>query len=297
MARLTRVLLLIAGLSAGARSSTVGGQDVPRASIRTAEVHAMSAVIAGERVDYRIFVSVPLDYQASTAAYPVAFYLDAWYVSGMVEETYHYLRAFEEVQPLILVGVGWQTDSPGALYNRTRDFTPSPAPQERDPYLTAKRGGAEDFLRFLTEDLIPFIDARYRTVPSERGIMGYSLGGLFTSWVLVNHPGTFDRYLLGSPYVRWDDWLVLRQEAEYASSHEALPARAYACSATEDHVLPDFTALKERLQSRSYAGLEFSADVFPGEDHVSVIPACYSRALRVLFGPVRQEPDETSRRR
>ena len=136
-----------------------------------------------------------------------------WDLEGRVkEETYLWLRAFEDIPPLILVGVSWMTDVPGGLYNRSRDYTPTEDPAGHTDMLPVS-GSGEAFLEFLTDDLIPLIERGYRTDNSSRGFLGYSLGGLFGTWVLINHPGIFDRYMVGSPYIRWDDWLVLKQEA------------------------------------------------------------------------------------
>jgi predicted alpha/beta superfamily hydrolase len=185
---LIRSLPLAVGLMALTCTLTLA-QDVPRASIRTSQVHSIHSPIAGG-VDYEIVVSVPLDYSASSERYPVVYYLDAWYAAGGVEETYHWLRAFDDIPPLILVGISWRTDGAGARDHRTRDFTPT--------HLATRptSGGAEAFFQFLTGEVIPFVEREYRTVESPRGLMGYSLGGLFGAWVLFNHPGTFDRYPL-----------------------------------------------------------------------------------------------------
>lgn len=71
----------------------------------------------------------------------------------------------------------------------------------------------------------PEMREEYDFNDSSRGFLGYSLGGLFGSWVLINHPGIFDRYMVGSPYIRRGDWLVLKQEAEYAVTHDYLKDR------------------------------------------------------------------------
>jgi len=46
--------------------------------------------------------------------------------------------------------------------------------------------------------MIPFIEAAYRTVPSDRCLMGYSSSGFFVLYALVNQPNAFRRYLSGS---------------------------------------------------------------------------------------------------
>ena len=63
-----------------------------------------------------------------------------------------------------------------------RDFTPWPAPPIREGELFS--GEAEGYLRFLTETAFPYIEKEWGTDPrpEARGILGYSLGGLFALW-------------------------------------------------------------------------------------------------------------------
>lgn len=65
-----------------------------------------------------------------------------------------------------------------------RDFTPWAAEPvwENEPFL----GGGAEYLRFLTETALPYLEERYTLppVPARRAILGYSLGGLFALWAL-----------------------------------------------------------------------------------------------------------------
>ena len=62
------------------------------------------------------------------------------------------------------------------------DFTPWPAPGIREG--EAFTGEAEDYLGFLTERALPLLERDFRATaqPQRRGILGYSLGGLFALW-------------------------------------------------------------------------------------------------------------------
>jgi predicted alpha/beta superfamily hydrolase len=57
-------------------------------------------------------------------------------------------------------------------------------------------GGADSFLRFIREELLPEVDRKYRTAPF-RILMGHSLGGLFALHAFSRSPGleTFRRHL------------------------------------------------------------------------------------------------------
>lgn len=63
-----------------------------------------------------------------------------------------------------------------------RDFTPWPAPGIREG--EAFTGEAGDYLGFLTERALPLLERDFRAAaqPQRRGILGYSLGGLFALW-------------------------------------------------------------------------------------------------------------------
>ena len=49
-------------------------------------------------------------------------------------------------------------------------------------------GRAPEYLRLLTETMIPFVEAQLPCAPEHRGIAGYSLGGLFAVYALLESP-------------------------------------------------------------------------------------------------------------
>jgi predicted alpha/beta superfamily hydrolase len=125
--------------------------------------------------------------------------------------------------------------------------------------------------------------------------MGISYGGLFGLYVLFHHPDTFNRYVIGSPAIHHDNRVTLAYESKYAASHDDLPARVFmSVGALEElddpFIEPSFRfvsnmrELAKILQERGYPGLHLTTHVFEDETHVSVVPATFSRGLRVVFG-------------
>jgi predicted alpha/beta superfamily hydrolase len=103
------------------------------------------------------------------------------------------------IQPLIIVGV----DNVGP--QRIHEYTPT---------VDRRRGGggADAYGRFLIEELKPFVDATYRTMPDamHTGVAGSSLGGLVSLYLALTHPDVFGRAAIMSPSVWWDRRAILR---------------------------------------------------------------------------------------
>jgi predicted alpha/beta superfamily hydrolase len=66
-------------------------------------------------------------------------------------------------------------------------------------------GHADAYGRMLVEELKPFIDAQYRTLPGPEtcGMGGSSLGGLVTLYLGLRYAGVFSRLAVMSPSVWW----------------------------------------------------------------------------------------------
>jgi predicted alpha/beta superfamily hydrolase len=109
------------------------------------------------------------------------------------------LIAEGRVKPLVIVGVNHTG------VGRVVEYTPT-----KDPRLGGGLGKA--FGRLLTEELKPFIDARYRTLPGREhtGLGGSSLGGLSALYLGLRHADVFSRLAVLSPAVWWGRRTILR---------------------------------------------------------------------------------------
>ncbi len=97
------------------------------------------------------------------------------------------------IEPFIAVGVHNSAQ-------RIGDYTPS-----RDPS-REEGGGAADYGHFLVEVLKPWVDQHLRThcAREETGVMGSSLGGLVSLYLLREYPEIFGRVGLISPSLWWN---------------------------------------------------------------------------------------------
>lgn len=282
--------ITLTGLMTGLIYPVVSQSDTyPKVSISDTEVRTIRSTFVKE-MEYHIQVALPPDYKQSNQVYPVVYYTDAFYWGGMVIETYRLLRAFNEIPPLILVGISWNPDDKDGYSHRTRDYTPTTVTPEKlsdqlKPF-AAVSGGADNFLSFIEKELIPTIEYNYRVDTSDRGIFGYSRGGLFNAYVLFNKPHLFQKYLLGAPTLDWDNYYVFKENENLVKANNKLPIKIFSAVGSDDFadILKSWIVLRDHLNASENKKLNFKYMILDGENHTSAIPAVYSRAFRVLYG-------------
>ena len=118
----------------------------------------------------------------------------------------------------------------------------------------------------------------------------YHIGSGIKSRTVTLSKGTkfllFQRFILGSPSLLWDDGVMFKVEEKYGKTHTALPAKIFVSMADNEgyaQAVPDFERLVKVLEQRKYTNLQWTSHVFEGETHVSVLPATISRGLRAIY--------------
>ncbi|MEN8374776.1 MAG: alpha/beta hydrolase-fold protein [Gemmatimonadota bacterium] len=247
---------------------------------------------------YEISVALPLGYETTEATYPVLYAVDANGELGTVVEAARLMRFDGIVPDLLIVGIGYPV---GRFFDATPlravDLTPTEDPEflrwwsEELPDFPPLEGtgGAPGFLDFIRQELIPLVESEYRAESSGRALFGHSFGGLFALYALFQGEGTFERFIVGSPSLFWDDRATFDFEAAYAETHATLEADLFlavglleALDGEEYAMVSNVEDLATILEARNYEGLRLETMFFEDETHTSVIPPTVSRGLRVI---------------
>jgi predicted alpha/beta superfamily hydrolase len=281
----------------GAENLPSADQELPAATLPWSEALTYHSTIVDQ--DFELSISLPTGYAQTDTTYPSLYVLDANIGFGIVSNLVRILATLhKEIPELVVVGIGYPiNDLADWVILRNRDLSPTSDPESDEYWMTRLSqatgrddivivsGGAPQFLEFIREELIPFVESRYRVSPTDRALMGHSRGGLFAHYVLFRHPETFDRYLISSASNQWDDNILLRYEQAYFDSHGDLDARVFmSYGSLEDEVgIENMYKMKALLLSRAYPNLELETHLFEDENHGSVSPGAFSRGLRVLY--------------
>jgi hypothetical protein len=149
-------------------------------------------------------------------------------------------------EPLV-VGIGY-----GKKENkRVRDLDPN--------------SGAPKFLLFIEKEVMPFIDKHYRT-NNERAIYGYSMGGMFTTYILFNRSDLFQKIYIGAPGN--NGRLLMPAAREYFKTNKDLKSNVFiGVGSYEQEVVRNIDSFTTFLNAKNLPDFEISSAITPDAGH------------------------------
>jgi uncharacterized protein len=270
---------------------------------------------------FQIQVMQPPQRTGETRKFPVVYVTDgnAWFdalkgISALIQWSEC------ESPPFILVAIGYPSDSPFAgdlLRGRDLTFAGCPnffsglqLPWQWEGLLVPEEGtkdfcGGEDFQRFIGEELIPWIDEKYKTLPGDRTYFGHSAGGGFGLFTLFTQTHLFRNYIVSSPTVNYHgvtpngtryethDFMLQRARSFMASTKSLDGIKLYMSVGTEEEFEPlianwqftsSFYRMAALLRAAAIPGLGLMTEAFPGETHATVWSVAYTHGVQAVFG-------------
>lgn len=166
-----------------------------------------------------------------------------------------------------------------------------------EEYQGPPSGGAVDFSTFLEDEMLPYIEANYPAA-DHRTIIGHSIGGVLLNYLLATHPQLFQGYISVSPSTWWRDAGFDEQLLEAWKDESNVPQREvslYLSLADEDATSSEgmrtgFHDLEAFLRNTAPATLNWSAEQFPYENHISTYLPAVQHGLRHVFAGWNMQP-------
>jgi predicted alpha/beta superfamily hydrolase len=216
--------------------------------------------------------------------YPVIYLLDGSadedfiHIVGLVQ--FNSFSWVNHMPKSIVVGI--------ANVDRRRDFTyPTTIATDKKQYPTT--GKSENFIAFIEKELQPFIESKYKTSASKT-IIGESLGGLLATQILLKKPELFNKYIIISPSIWWDDGSLLKQTSRVLENNFTQQTDIYIGVGKEGaaignrHVMEtDAKLLAEKLKATKSKTVNVYFDYLPQEDHGTIMHQAVSNAFKLLY--------------
>lgn len=196
--------------------------------------------------------------------YPVIYLLDGSadedfiHVVGLIQ--FNNFPWIDRVPKSIVVGI--------ANVDRKRDFTyPTTLEEDKKRYPTT--GHSDNFIGFLEEELQPYIATE----------------------ILFKKPELFDKYIIISPSIWWDNGSLLNQSPAILQETFAQKTDIYIGVGKEGLTPGDFprvmetdaNLLTEKIRGTKNKQVQVHFDYLPDEDHATVTHQAIFNALRMLY--------------
>lgn len=246
------------------------GQDTVRRVINIGKLDSLQSGILNEKRLIEVFV--PAGYKpGSNDKYDVLYVLDGGnWNTGQIMNVQRFLEDEHFMPQTIVVSI--------MGIDRNKDLTPTSA----DNWKTS--GGADKFLGFIKEELIPYIN---KTYPSngDNTIWGHSLGGLFVINALLNAPQAFKSYIAVDPSLWWDNGYIQRIAPAKLPALAGLNTTLFISGRTGkegEHMKID--SMNIILRKMAPAGLTWESVAYPDETHSSIRLKSIYDGLKFSYG-------------
>ena len=234
-------------------------------------------VVHSQRVgrDFVVVVSTPSGPYVHPGQKVAAIYaLDAGY--GVAGPLGQLMTWSATMAPAYVVSIGYPLGQPNQ-----RDTDLLFRPTVRDGATIG--GGGAAFEAFLTDELRPFLEARYALDPAKAILFGHSYGGLFAANVLASTPDAFAGYIIASPSVVADPQ-VLAGLAQAVSRGGG--RRVYvAVGEREDAGMLQGVQHVAAILAGPGSTFTVQSRVFAGESHIGYYPQLVPAAFAWILPP------------
>lgn len=241
------------------------------------EVHITHSKILNQ--ERQIYVHNPKrDSSEAGKAFPVLYLLDGENHFHIISSYIDYLSHWKVIPKTIVVGI--------ISNDRRKDLTPTHSLRNFDGEIDSTyqtTGGNEQFLQFIQHELMPYIEANYKTSPYKI-LAGHSFGGIATINCMFNHPDMFDTYIAVSPSLWWDSKYVLKLTAQKLKGLSTFNKKFFYSNGNEGGSFRgDLLDLDSLINQSSLKGFEHKYIDYPNESHMTEpIPAYYD-ALKFIY--------------
>lgn len=219
----------------------------------------------------RLKIQLPRDYAENTdKSYPIVIVFDANYLFEPVAGNVDYFGYWEDMPEAIVVGIMQGEERYDDCYYDDVNFLP------------ADQGA--DFFEFVGMELVPFIDANFRTAKFIIAV-GHDLTASYINYYLFKDPPLFNGYIALSPD------LAPMMDERLPKRIPNIPQKLFYYLATGSDDIQDLQRISQEL-NQSLSALEsdqfnFYFDNFEGATHYSLVARAIPSALEKIFSVYR----------
>jgi predicted alpha/beta superfamily hydrolase len=160
---------------------------------------------------------------------------------------------------------------------RNRDFWPGYS-------YNGVEGGHINFYKFLTEEVVPYIDENYENDQDARSLIGYSGGGACIMFSLLSQTpeeAIFYGFIAADPAPGSSGQMIFNEMMEnLVFTAEAKDVKIHFGKSSDGFLGEEFY---NTLVAEAYPWLDLDLGIFEDEDHLTVSEPCFKQGLQFIY--------------
>ncbi len=239
---------------------------------------AASALAQADRFDHEISVGdedqkrsltvqLPESYAQTQNSYPVLYVLDGENNLDYAASVATFLAETGATPEFLVVGLHAGT-------TRALDYLPA------GNDANTSSGRAHEFLRYLKDDIVAFVEENYRAAPL-RVISGHSYGGIFVTYAMLEAPDLFHGYLTQSPYL--DEAFAAPLLSRIPELENQQVGFYYLSLGDEPQLQAGFDQAKQALAAQASDSFQVASHQFAGQTHMTTRLVGHYDGLERMF--------------
>ncbi|MEM7107985.1 MAG: alpha/beta hydrolase-fold protein [Bacteroidota bacterium] len=282
------------------KASLLFGQGFPSKNSQFHNLKSKSGI------EYVVKVTLPLNYDEAKT-YKSVYYLDGFGMSDLVLGAYSILNIYDnKIEDLVFIGISYEGSRTDWIKFRTFDYTPfrfkSIGNEPKiDTISTIKikvtyktegyemnennTGGGKEFLSFIENRILNFVNSKYRNLNSSRTIIGHSFGGLFATYALQSNPDLFENYIIISASLSMNSYELVKDNHFKLLENYNFKRNVFSCYGDiEPYITKESNNIfTEKISQEKFERINYKLKIYRGESHTSILKDAIYDGLKFIY--------------
>jgi predicted alpha/beta superfamily hydrolase len=182
-------------------------------------------------------------------------------------------------------------------YGRNNDLLPILTTEDSKKRYGTYSGNADNFLEYLSEEVVSFVDKNYRTLNTNIAV-GHSLSASFLLYSILKKPNLFSNYIAISPNLAYDNEFLTQELKSFDYSKIKNNTFLYLSNADEGiDYWKEWKSAREKLYTfynteLKIKNITIKINSYPTNNHLNTFPPSLNDAFEFYFKNVDQKKEE-----
>ncbi len=186
--------------------------EIEKEIIISSELETCQSKSLKQNIPYKVILPENLETKKDSLSLLVL--LDGDDYSGIAKNVTSLYEFGDKIYPTVIISLPSTKESRWTYYTPTKDTTNIEKGFED---LYSRTGKFNEFADFVGNELIPFVEEKYKIKFNQKTIFGHSLGGLGSLSFAVLRPEIFENYISASPSTMYDQHFIFKTIEENGS--------------------------------------------------------------------------------